>query len=308
LEEYSGKVEGDIPEGLRLDRYAAGYLRILSRSQIKARNLAARVNGKKAKLSHPVKGGDFLELSWDDPEPADLIPEDIPLDIIYEDDKVVVINKAQGMVVHPGAGNRRGTLANALLARRRSRGLAGAGFRPGIVHRLDKDTSGVIIAAYDDETLAFLSDQFKARQVRKLYAALVTGVPREREGILETLIVRDRGDRRRFAVSFDRGKPARTRYRVIHAWDGYSLLALRPVTGRTHQLRVHLKYLGCPILGDPLYGAARAGGKGGRLFPQATLMLHAKSLSIVIPSAAARATFTTRLPERFRELIAALMD
>jgi 23S rRNA pseudouridine1911/1915/1917 synthase len=116
---------------------------------------------------------------------------------------------------------------------------------------------------------------------------------------VETLIARDRGDRKRFAVSFDKGKPARTRYRLIRAWDDCSLLALMPATGRTHQLRVHLKYLGCPILGDVLYG----GGKAGRLFPQATLMLHAKSLSILLPDTPARATFTTRLPARFLELI-----
>ncbi|MDR2402985.1 MAG: RluA family pseudouridine synthase, partial [Spirochaetaceae bacterium] len=144
-------------EGLRLDRYVAEKLRILSRSQIKARALEARLNGKKVRLSRPVKPGDLLELSWTAPEPLNLIPEDIPLDIIYEDERVVVINKAQGMVVHPGAGNRTGTLANALLFRRICRGGSGEGvpgFRPGIVHRLDKDTSGVIIAAWDNEALA----------------------------------------------------------------------------------------------------------------------------------------------------------
>jgi 23S rRNA pseudouridine1911/1915/1917 synthase len=300
LEGYSGRVGENIPEGIRLDRYVSEHLRLLSRSQIKARNVSARVNGKSVKISRPVKTGDLLELSWPEAGPADLIAENLPLDVVYEDSRVVVVNKAQGMVVHPGAGNHTGTLANALLFRRRERGLAGEGFRPGIVHRLDKDTSGVIIAAYDDEALAFLSDQFKARKVRKVYAALVVGIPREREGSIETFITRDSRDRKKFTVSLDRGKAARTRYRVVRAWNGYSLLLLRPGTGRTHQLRVHLKHLGCPILGDPLYG------KADNRFPRATLMLHAKSLSLVIPGSSAapalRKTFKTPLPERFREL------
>ena len=307
MEGYSGRVGEHIPEGLRLDRYVAEYLRLLSRSQVKARNLSARLNGKNVKISRPVKAGDLLELSWTEAGPADLLAENLPLDVIYEDGRVVVINKAQGMVVHPGAGNPAGTLANALLFRRRERGLAGEGFRPGIVHRLDKDTSGVIIAAYDDEALAFLSDQFKTRKARKVYAAVVMGIPRKPEGLIETFITRDSRDRKKFIVSPDKGKAARTRYQVVRAWKGYSLLRLRPGTGRTHQLRVHLRHLGCPILGDPLYG------KPDGRFPHATLMLHAKSLSLVIPGFSAGSavmgeykTFTTPLPERFRETLGAL--
>jgi 23S rRNA pseudouridine1911/1915/1917 synthase len=307
LEEYSGRVGENIPRGLRLDRYAAEYLGLLSRSQIKAKNLAARINGKNVKISRRVKTGDLLELSWAGDEPSDLLPENLPLDVIYEDNRVVVINKAQGMVVHPGAGNPSGTLANSLLFRRLERGGDGEGFRPGIVHRLDKDTSGVIIAAYDDEALAFLSWQFKTRKTRKIYAALVTGAPPEREGVIETCIARDRWDRKKFAVSPGRGKAARTDYRVVRAWKGCSLLMLRPRTGRTHQLRVHLKHLGCPVLGDPLYG------KPDRRFPRAALMLHAKSLSIVIPGPSGRAapgeyrTFRTPLPGRFREIFGVLL-
>jgi 23S rRNA pseudouridine1911/1915/1917 synthase len=307
LEEYSGRIGENVPQGLRLDRYVAEYLGLLSRSQIKAKNLAARVNGKDVKISRRVKTGDLLELSWAEEGPSHLVPEDLPLDVLYEDGRVVVINKAQGMVVHPGAGTPSGTLANALLFRRLERGGVGEGFRPGIVHRLDKDTSGVIIAAYDDEALAFLAGQFKARETRKIYAALVAGVPPEPEGLIETRIARDSRDRKKFAVSPDRGKAARTRYRVVRAWSGYSLLMLRPRTGRTHQLRVHLKYLGCPILGDPLYG------KPDGRFPQAALMLHARSLSLVIPGPAGRTvpgeykTFTAPLPGRFRRLFARLL-
>jgi 23S rRNA pseudouridine1911/1915/1917 synthase len=304
-------VENNIPQDLRLDRYVAEYLKLLSRSQIKARRLAASLNGKEVRISRILKGGDKLCLRWEDEPETELIPEDIPLDILYEDDRVVVVNKAQGMVVHPGAGNRRGTLANALLFRRQSlrllpsggAGSAGsAGLRPGIVHRLDKDTSGVIIAAYDDEALAFLSDQFRNRTARKTYAALVAGTPRESSGRIEGSIVRDPRDRKKFALSPDqgRGKPSLTLYRVARSWGTHSLLLLRPRTGRTHQIRVHLRSLGHPVLGDPLYG------RPDSRFPGASLMLHAKSLSILLPGRTAAETFRTPLPSRFREITEAL--
>ena len=305
-------VEHNIPPELRLDRYVAEYLKLLSRSQIKARRLSASLNGKEVRISRILKGGDRLCLRWEDEPETELTPEDIPLDILYEDDRVVVVNKAQGMVVHPGAGNRRGTLANALLFRRQSRKLLPAGgpggtagsvsLRPGIVHRLDKDTSGVIIAAYDDEALAFLSDQFKNRTVRKTYAALAAGTPRESSGRIEGFIVRDPRDRKKFALSPDqgRGKPSLTLYRVIRSWGTHSLLLLRPGTGRTHQLRVHLRSLGYPILGDPLYG------RPDSRFPGASLMLHAKSLSILLPGHGEVKTFRTPLPSRFRKIVEAL--
>ncbi|MDR2760039.1 MAG: RluA family pseudouridine synthase [Spirochaetaceae bacterium] len=294
---YSGRVGGEVSGGLRLDRYAAERLKLLNRSQIKARVLEIRINGKEGKLSHLVKPGDDLELFWSDPPSSDLIPENIPLDILYEDERVVVLNKAPGMVVHPGAGNASGTLANGLLYRRLCRGGNGEGFRPGIVHRLDKDTSGVMIAAYDDEALAFLADQFKSRRVKKNYGAIVRGVFKENAGTLETRIVRDRRDRKRFTVSETGGKPALTRYRVIRSWFKYSLVLLRPKTGRTHQLRVHMSYLGHPILGDPIYGVK------DELFPQAGLMLHAKSLALCLPGKEGYQTFRTPLPPRFFEVL-----
>jgi 23S rRNA pseudouridine1911/1915/1917 synthase len=292
---YSGVVEGALPDTLRLDRYVAEHLKLLSRSQIRAKNLVARLNGKPVKLSRAVKSGDTLELTWEEAEPSLLIPEDLPLDVLYEDDRVVVVNKAQGMVVHPGAGNHSGTLANALLFRRLGRGQAGTGFRPGIVHRLDKDTSGVIIAAYDDEALTFLADQFKNRSVRKTYAALVRGHPPAARGCIETRLGRDLRDRKRFAVTETTGKAAVTLYRLIKTWEGYSFLLLRPRTGRTHQIRVHLKHLGCPILGDPVYG------KPDPRFSNAALMLHANRLSLVLPGGEPR-TFTAPIPPRFRDV------
>ncbi|MDR2110843.1 MAG: RluA family pseudouridine synthase [Spirochaetaceae bacterium] len=294
---YSGIVGEDVP---RLDRYVAEYIRLLNRSQIKSRALDIRLNGKPVKRSRPVKAGDLLEFSWAEAPPVDILPEPIPLEILYEDSRVVVVNKAHGMVVHPGAGNPGGTLANALLYRMLARDGTGRprpGLRPGIVHRLDRDTSGVIIAAYDDEALVFLADQFKARTVRKSYGALVRGVPGDSRGVIETRILRDSRDRKRFTVSAEKGRTALTLYRVIRSWGAYSLVLLRPRTGRTHQLRVHMRHLGHPILGDPLYGSPDPA------FPGAGLMLHAKTLSLRLPGEAEPRSFSTPLPGRFRDIL-----
>jgi 23S rRNA pseudouridine1911/1915/1917 synthase len=292
---YTGVIVEDLASPLRLDRYVAENLALLSRSQLKSRCIEAKVNGKPVKISRILKGGDRLDLNWAETEPLDLIPEDLPLNILYEDANVVLVNKEQGMVVHPGAGNRRGTLANALLFRRLclngEANLSSPESRLGIVHRLDKDTSGVIIAAYNNEALAFLAAQFKNRQARKIYIAIVHGTPKESAGTIETFITRDPRNRKRFTVSTSKGKPALTSYRVLRSWGAYSLVLLRPRTGRTHQLRVHLLHLGHPILGDPIYGTSN--GRG------ATLMLHAKSLRILLPGGAEPQTFRASLPPRF---------
>jgi 23S rRNA pseudouridine1911/1915/1917 synthase len=283
--------------GVRLDVFVAEHLKLFSRSQVKTRNLKGFIDGKAVKLSRLVRRNDSLELIWDDPEPSTLIPENLPLDVLYEDEQVVVINKAQGMTTHPGAGVRHGTVANVLLYRMLSAGRTpfGEAERPGIVHRLDKDTSGTLIAAYNEKALAFLAEQFKMRKVRKIYAAIVKGRPKEEQGVVETFIARDKRERKRFAVS-DAGKFSVTHYRLIRVWEAagkvYSLLKLRPKTGRTHQLRVHLRHIGCPILGDPIYG------DGDSSF---SLMLHAKSLSIVLPGRESMSTFSTPLPERFHD-------
>jgi 23S rRNA pseudouridine1911/1915/1917 synthase len=300
-------IKEQILNSLRLDRYVSETLKILSRSQIKARELKAKVNGKDVKISHLVRQGDKLELCWNEAPPFCIIPEDIPLEIIYEDDKQIVINKAQGMVVHPGAGNRQGTLANALYFRRLKNCLTSAelasaepasavGTRPGIVHRLDKDTSGVIIAAFNDETHAFLAEQFKTRKVQKYYIAIVHSAPKEIKGRIETFIARDPKDRRCFTVAAN-GRSAITAYKIIKNWNNYSLLLLRPRTGRTHQLRVHLRHIGCPILGDTVYGSA------DKLFPCASLMLHSKKLVITLADKNEESVFSAPVPRRFIQVI-----
>lgn len=318
METYLGIVGSQAQGGMRLDRYISEVLNLISRSQVKARHLCAQVNGKDVKVSRIVVPGDQISLSWDAPEPTDLVPEDIPFEILYEDDRVIVINKPQGLVVHPGAGNKRGTLANGILFRRMLRGkmplaeTAGAAtrektgsaqgsaevlLRPGIVHRLDKDTSGVIIATYDDEALVFLSNQFKARQTKKTYVAIVRGRLPQSKGRIETFIARDKHNRKLFTCTKNQGKHAVTLYRVLREYGSYSLVLLRPKTGRTHQLRVHMRSLGCPILGDPLYSA-----KDHR-FPKATLMLHALRLRIHLPDHSEPEQFTAPLPERFKEIL-----
>jgi 23S rRNA pseudouridine1911/1915/1917 synthase len=302
---FSGIVEGTA--GLRLDRYVSECLGLLSRSQVSSRSLSALVNGKQVKRSRLVKTGDRLELCWEDAESPNVEAEDIPLRVIYEDSRVLVIDKAQGMVVHPGAGNRSGTLVNALLFRRAAGpsglpdlpSIPGGPFRPGIVHRLDKDTSGVMICAWDAGALAFLAEQFKTRKARKRYVAILRGVPREGSGRIKTLLCRDSRDRKRFAVG-ERGKEALSYYRVLRSWGTHSLVLLRPRTGRTHQLRVQTAYLGHPIVGDALYGS------GDRLFPGAAMMLHARSLSLTLPGECERRVFSSPLPDRFRCLIRTL--
>lgn len=314
METYKGTVGPEVRNGMRLDRYISEVLGLVSRSQVKARNMSARVNGTSVKVSRLVETGDLIELAWNPPEPTTLIPEELSFDILYEDDRVIVINKAQGLVVHPGAGNKRGTMANGLLFRRNQKFLVGSGMdkplendgspmlRPGIVHRLDKDTSGVIIATYDDDALNFLADQFKRRLTRKTYVAIIRGRLPKPRGRIETFIARDKHNRKLFCCTKVQGKPAVTLYRVVREFGAYSLVLLWPKTGRTHQLRVHMRYLGCPILGDPLYS-----GRDHR-FPEATLMLHALRLSITLPGHDKPSRFTAPLPERFKAVLRTLKE
>lgn len=294
---------------MRVDRFISECWKILSRSQLKARSANIFVNEREVKPSRIVNCGDIVELAWSEAPNPELVAEDIPLDILFENDRVLVVNKPQGMVSHPANGNWSGTLVNAVLGYLGSRQAAafgtpaqdqGRAFRPGIVHRLDKDTSGVIIVAKDPEAQEFLSAQFRDRETKKQYLAIVRGKPEPAEGSIDTLLARDPGERKRFAVSQEKGKRSITHYKILACGKGYSLMSLRPRTGRTHQLRVHMRYKGCPILGDPIYG------RPDPHFPGATLMLHAYRLKIVLPGEVDPREFCAPVPLRFMQIISKL--
>ncbi len=293
-------VELESAEGIRADRYIADHLGLFTRSQIKSRNVIIGFKGKNIRLSKILHNGDTIRISYNEQEPHNLIPENIKLDIIYENRNLIVINKAQGMVVHPGAGNFSGTLVHGLLYHclEIKKRFPEDDPRPGVVHRLDKDTSGVIITAKDPDFLEYLSSQFREKRAKKSYLAVVKGVPKKKEGILDTYIARDLNDRKKFTVTEARGKRAVTQYRVMESWNNFSLIHLKPETGRTHQLRVHMLFMGNPILGDPVYG------RKSDYIPDPGLMLHAYRLSIAIdPGSGTVRTFSAGIPERFTELI-----
>lgn len=282
---------------MRLDRYLAEVARVAGRSDIQRRTSSLSCNGRQAKLSTKVHNGDHITVILQPPEPIGVDPQEIPLRILYEDAEVLVINKEQGHVVHPGAGNRSGTIANALAWRYGDEGFFHSDeedLRPGIVHRLDKDTSGVLIIAKNPTTHAFLVSQFSERLVRKEYLAVVKGTPRPPAGTVDRPLVRDPHNRLRFATtSTGRGKPAVTDYETLHRFGRYTLLRCIPRTGRTHQLRVHAASLGTPILGDPVYA------RKDHDIPEATLMLHALSLEIATEPGTPPKRFVAPVPAHF---------
>ncbi len=284
--------------GLRIDKYISDYREIMSRSQLKQRDAVFYVNGSEVKYSHRINLDEKITIEFSDPEEQDILPEKIDLDIIYEDENVIVVNKPQGMVVHPAEGNYSGTLVNGLLyyLKNHQSNFKSDVVRPGIVHRLDKETSGVMIIAKNVESHEFLSKQFRERSADKKYLAVVKGMLKDKEGTIETFIKRDRINRKKFTADEKEGKHAVTEYKVLKEYEHFSLCLIKLHTGRTHQIRVHMSHLGCPVLGDPVY--SRKDNK----YPEATLMLHAFILAIDIPGKG-RMQFSATLPERFKTLI-----
>ncbi|TMD58506.1 MAG: RluA family pseudouridine synthase [Chloroflexi bacterium] len=293
-------VEGDARE--RLDRYLAART-MLSRSAIK-RLLdegLVRVDGHAAEPAHRVRSGEAIEVEVRDAVlPAELVAEDIPVPVLFEDEDVIVVNKPAGLVVHPAAGHATGTLVNALLGHIEA--TAGrAERRPGIVHRLDKDTSGVLVVAKNDTAQLALARQIQGQRFDKEYLALVWGDPGARPGVIEAPLRRDAKDRRRVAIETG-GREATTRFARIAAWHrkpDLALLHVRPVTGRTHQIRAHLAFAGYPVVGDPVYGRRSDPIGLDRQF------LHAWRLTLRLPHAGER-TFTAPLPGDLRKVLAAL--
>lgn len=285
----------------RLDRAIAARMPDLTRSAVQRLIEGGQVwvNGVPVcRPAHRVRPGDRITVHIPPPEPTELVPEPIPLDILYEDEDVLVIHKPAGMVVHPGAGHARGTLIHAVLAHCPDlRGIGGV-LRPGLVHRLDKETSGVLVVAKNERAYRFLQAQFKARTVRKVYEALVVGHPPP-EGLIEAPIARDPRYRKRMAV-VPTGRQARTRYRILQTYEGrwgrYARLEVYPETGRTHQIRVHLAYVGHPVVGDPVYGRRTP-------LPCPRLFLHARSLTVRLPSRPDPVTFEAPLPSDLKEVL-----
>ncbi|MBS3752497.1 MAG: RluA family pseudouridine synthase [Anaerolineales bacterium] len=232
------------------------------------------------------------------PRPSELIPEDIPLEIIFEDEHVVIVNKPAGMVVHPSAGHPSGTLVNAVLAHVPEIEGVGGVKRPGLVHRLDQDTSGIVVLAKDDQAHQFLQDQFRKREVEKVYLALVDGHPPSSKGRVEVAIGRDPGHRQRMApVLARKGKEAVSEYFTKETFPEHTYLEVHPLTGRTHQIRVHLAFLECPVVADTTYGRNRP------TLPLDRQFLHAAQLTITLPGEQGRQTLTAPLPEElFRVL------
>jgi 23S rRNA pseudouridine1911/1915/1917 synthase len=278
--------------GQRLDRFLAGLCPDFSRSRLQdfIRDGHARVNGAPSKPSYPLREGDAVGLDIPiETTPSPLPAEEMPLGILFEDAHLLVLDKPAGLVVHPGAGNREGTLANGLLHHCAGIEVVGGTERPGIVHRLDKETSGCLVVAKTESAHRLLADQFASRGVEKTYLALVDGTPRMPHGTIEAAIGRHPVHRQKMAV-VERGRDALTRYRVLESREGKALVQCQPKTGRTHQIRVHLKHLGHPVSGDPAYG--RRGSFERH-------MLHAWKLEFTHPATGERVSFTAPLPLDF---------
>ena len=310
----------------RLDKMLAGLLADTSRSAVQRLIELERVtvNGAVQSASHQVKPGDVVIVDIPEAASATTLPEDIALKIIYEDDDVIAVDKAAGMVVHPGAGNSVGTLANAILAREPGIASVGDPARPGIVHRLDKESSGIVLLAKNQDAYIALQKQFKARAIKKLYMALCVGAVSPPRGVINKPIGRDPAHRQRMAIVAD-GRESVSHYAVAEVYKvnealtpidypglkipksaTYSYVRVRPSTGRTHQIRVHLASIGFPIVGDELYGATRGDALSRALAPRH--LLHAGEISFESPSSGQTVTLYAPLPEDMRRVLTLLGD
>jgi 23S rRNA pseudouridine1911/1915/1917 synthase len=299
--------------GLRLDAWLARRLPALSRSRIRALIDAGRVSldGARPRPATRVKAGQAATVAPPEPEPATPRPESIPLRVVHEDGQLLVVDKPAGLVVHPGAGHATGTLVNALLAHVHDLSGIGGALRPGIVHRLDRGTSGLLVVAKDDATHRALVRQFAGRSVEKDYLALVLGVPGRPAGEVFAPIGRDPAHRKRMSTRAPRGREARTSWSLVERFDGAALLRVRIHTGRTHQIRVHLASIGHPVAGDPVYGGTRTPSSRRAAAREALRALerpalHAARLAFEHPRTGERRTFESPLPDDLAGVLAAL--
>lgn len=296
-------VVGADEAGQRLDKLATDCIadEAVSRTQVQdwIRSGAVKVNGQTVKPNYRTAAGDIVVIQPPEPEQTAILPEDIPLNVVYEDRDVIVIDKPRGMVVHPAPGHTSGTVVNALMHHCRDLSGINGQLRPGIVHRIDKDTSGLLMAAKNDRAHLSLAAQLKAHTVSRVYIALAHGnIPHDR-GTIDAPIGRDPKNRKLFAVTDRNGKDAVTHFAVLERFGDYTLLELQLETGRTHQIRVHMKHIGHPLAGDPVYGPSRTVKLGGQA-------LHAATLGFVHPATEEYLEFSSPVPPDMERVIAEL--
>lgn len=287
--------------GQRADVVLAAMLELTRSNMQKLLDEGRAVKGTKViKSNYKVKLGDEIIVTLPEPQPLDVQPENIPLDIIYEDEDVVVVNKARGMVVHPAAGNYSGTLVNALLYHCKNLSGINGVIRPGIVHRLDKDTSGIMICAKNDAAHVSLSGQIQSKTAQRTYLAVVRGNIKTDSGVIETQIARDKDDRKKMAVVKEGGRNAITEYEVVERFGKYTIVKCKLKTGRTHQIRVHMEYLGYPLVGDPKYSPMKTP------FSINGQALHSLTLAFDHPRTGERMEFEAKLPEDLHKIVTRL--
>jgi len=300
----SFRYEKPTPE--RLDKFLVEQLQEFSRSRIQGliADGFVDVDGRPAKKAgQPIESESNITVRIPPPTPTDLVPEEIPLDILFENEDLLAINKPAGMVVHPAVGHASGTLVNAVLGYDPEMEGIGGEERPGVVHRLDKETSGVILLAKNERAHRWLQDQFRLRKVDKTYLALVDGKPPTPSGRVEAHIGRDPSHRKRMAiVPESRGREAISEYKTLESFKAHTLLEFHPLTGRTHQIRLHCAFLGCPIVGDEIYGRKKPSIKMGRHF------LHARSLMILLPNEKKPTFFEAPLPMELEHILDSLRN
>ena len=294
-------VVSDGQSGIRIDRYLSDSNEDLSRSYIQKllKEQKVTVQGIFVKANYKVQAGDVITVEVPDMTEPDILPEDIPLDILYEDEDVLVVNKPKGMVVHPSAGHTTGTLVNAIMAHCKENlsGINGV-LRPGIVHRIDKDTTGALLVCKNDNAHRDLALQLKEHSIKRRYRAIVAGVIKEEEGTIEGPIGRHPVDRKKMAINYKNGKEAVTHYRVLERFPNATYVECRLETGRTHQIRVHMASIGHPLLGDSVYGPKKCP------FPKLEgQTLHAMILGFVHPRTGEYIETSAPLPEYFQRLL-----
>jgi len=299
MDEFMYEIQKE-QEGIRVDKFLADELSDLSRSYIQKllKEGLVTIDKKPLKANYKLKAGDLVEITIPPSCEPDIIPEDIPLDILYEDEDVLVVNKAKGMVVHPGAGHYKGTLVNALLFHCKD-GLSGINgvLRPGIVHRIDMDTTGSLLVCKNDIAHRNIAEQLKVHSITRKYRAIVHGVLKEDEGTIDAPIGRHPVERKKMAINYKNGKEAVTHYKVLERFRQYTYVECQLETGRTHQIRVHMSSIHHPLLGDEVYGPA------GNNFHLEGQTLHAMVLGFQHPTTNEYMEFSAPIPEYFENLL-----